>query len=285
VLRGQFLAVGVGLRRELTVAAALILGVTVIALITIAIEPDGGTLMLSPDGAGFALGWIGLFAPLAVWKGEGPTSRGYLWSLPVPRPRHTLVKVFAGWAWLMITIALFLAFIALQTWISGGSPGIDELRFVPVEGVTLSDGTRAAVDPSLLREVRWMTPAWQWAVPFLAPSIMYLIGTVAALLSDHPWRWFAGVAIGFGLVAVITEATSLHQVAELAEAFMTGTYGLETLLTGSNEATIRVETTAGADVHVWRNLAEARQWFTTALIWFVPACTGVIAAAHHYQER
>jgi hypothetical protein len=280
VLREQFLATGVGLRRELMAVAALSLFVT--AIVIIGVTTSGGSVSLSPDGAGFVLGWIGLLAPLAVWKAEGPSNRGYFWALPVDRTRHTLLKVLVGWLWLMITLAAFLAFVALQSWITGGGPGVDEMRYV------LADGARAAggaVEPTMLREIRWTTPGWQWVVPFLAPTVTYLIGSIAALSSDHGWRWLVAPFLVVGLLGAVSEAAQVTWLATAFEQLVAGRYGIETLLTGSNEATVRLVTTAGETVRAWTNLAEARQWFTALAIWLLPALAGVFVAARRYQER
>jgi hypothetical protein len=283
VLREQFSAVGVGLRRELAVGAVFVLFLTLLVFIMVA--KDGETIPLSPDHAGFLLAWIGLLAPLAVWKGEGPSARGYFWSLPVARERHTLVKVFVGWAWLMIVLAVFIGWVGMQAWISGGSFGVDEIRYVMAAGGPVPASMRDALDPALLREVHWTTPGWQWVVPFLAPTVTYLIGTTAALRSDFPWLWLATPFIAFGALGMLAEAADIIGLAHAGYDLLAGTHGLETLVTGSNEAAVRVQLAGGADVHVWRNLAVAEQWFTTFLIWFVPSFTAAIIAARGYQER
>jgi hypothetical protein len=283
VLQEQFGAVGIGLRRELIIGAVFVMFITLLVFIMIA--RDGGTVSLSPDGAGFVLAWIGLLAPLAVWKGEGPSARGYFWSLPVARGRHTLLKVFAGWAWLMIVLAVFIGWVALQAWVSGGSPGIDEIRFVMAAGGPLPSSMRVALDPALVREVHWTTPGWQWVVPFAAPTVAYLVGTVAALRSDFPWLWLAAPFIAFLALGMVAGAADISWLVKTGDHILAGPYGLETLLTGSNEAAVRVQLVGGAEVHVWRDLAVATQWCTTFMIWFVPSLAAALFAARGYQER
>ena len=72
---------------------------------------------------------------------------------------------------------------------------------------------------------------------------------------------------------------------EAGEALVAGPYSLETLLTGSNEYSVLRKTTEGADIRIWRNLADAGRWFTTVLIWGVPALSAVVLAARRHQER
>jgi hypothetical protein len=287
VVREQLFATALGLRREALVGVALALAVTVIVFISLARTGPAGHVSLSPDGAGFFLGFIGLLAPLAVWKREGPSNRGYLWSLPVERQRHHLVKVFAGWAWLMAGIAALLAWVGLQVLVTGGAPGVNEMRYVladPAAAGAIRDGI---VDPAALVRVHWTTPAWQWVIPFVAPTVMYLLGSIAALLVDHPWRWIAAPFLLFVALQMVAEAAGLGWLARSLDAMVEGTYSIETLFTGSNEMAVGARLTTGEPVmvHVWFNLAEARQWFTTAAIWFVPAFAGVLLAARRYQER
>lgn len=284
IVREQFRAVGVGLRREILAAIAVIIAITVLVLVAVFRGSTNESVTLSPDGAGFVLGLIGLLTPLAVWKSETPSNRGYFWSLPVPRGRHALIKVFSGWAWLMIGISTLLGWIALQVFFTGGTPGVDEMRYVFADAATPAI-MHATVDPAALRQVHWTTPSWQWVVPFIAPTIAYLIGSAATLISDHPWRLLAAPLIVFGLLGALAEAGNFNWLANFSYQILAGPYSTETLFTGSNEAATYVNLTTGKSVHVWRNLAQAQQWFTTALIWFVPAFTAMAFAARRYQER
>jgi hypothetical protein len=286
VVREQFRAVGAGLGREMAAGAALVLGLTVLIFLGIARNGWEGAVSMSPDNAGPVLGLIGLLAPVAAWKGEGPSSRGYFWSLPVAREPHTLVKVFCGWAWLMIVLAAFVGWVALQSWVTGGGPGVDEMRLVFADGAIPASARQGGpLDPALLREVRWVTPGWQWVVPFAAPTITYLFGTIAVLVADHPWRLLAVPFLAVGVLSVIADTADVQWLSGIGEKLMAGRYSLETLLTGSNEAAARFLTTAGDQALVWRNLAEAGQWFATAAIWGLPALAGVLLAAYRYQER
>jgi hypothetical protein len=290
--RTQFATVGAGLRRELLAAAVVILGLTAF---TVLARSDGGwtaPIRMDPDAWGFVLALVAVVAPLAIWKGEGPSNRQYLWSLPLARGPLTLVRVLSGWAWLMLVVAALLVWVTVLAWITGGGLGIDEVRLVLEPGAAA--GTAAvppagagggAVDPALLREIRWTTPGWLWLVPFVAPTVTYLLATIAVLRSDHPWIWLVAPLLLFMLIEVAAELSNAWGLIEQLGLFVEGPYGLEALVTGSNESARRIATTAGDQVLVWRNLAELRQWLATVTIWGVPALAGVLLAAFRHQER
>jgi hypothetical protein len=286
VVLEQLRAVRDALRREMAVGGALVLGISALIFLGIARNGWEGSVSISPDSAGPVLALIGLLAPLAVWKGEGPSSRGYLWSLPVAREPHTLIKVFSGWVWLMIVLAAFAGFVALQSWITGGGPGQDEMRIVFAGGgrpAGLRPGD--AVDPALLAQVHWTTPPWHWLVLFITPTITYLAGTIAVLLADHPWRVLVLPFLVFGVLGVVADTANIGLLNRFGEALMTGRYSLETILTGSNETSIGLRIPSDEQVRVWSYLANARQWFTTVLIWGLPALAGVLLATYRFQER
>jgi hypothetical protein len=285
-------AVGISLRRELIGAALLVAGVT--PLIYLLRSGGGWTapIRVDPDEWGFILAVVAFIAPLAIWKSEGPARRDYFWSLPLPRGPHTLSRVLSGWGWLMVVILAVFAWLTVLAWVTGGGFGLDQSRLVlgpdAPPGATpaaLAAAGGGALDPALFRQIRWTTPGWLWLVPVVAPTIAYLLGSIAALRSDHPWLWLAAPGMALMVVGLVGEVASVPGLAELVLQFAEGRYGLETLITGSNEATTRVATTGGEEVLVWRNLPAPRQWLTTVLIWGVPAVAGVLLAAFRHQER
>ncbi|HET7321872.1 MAG TPA: hypothetical protein VFI96_05195, partial [Longimicrobiaceae bacterium] len=84
VAKEEFGALGIGLRREMQLFAAALIVFAALILIGWARNAGGGAR------AGFVPGYgivapillIGLFAPLAIWKGDTPAQRGYFWSMP-----------------------------------------------------------------------------------------------------------------------------------------------------------------------------------------------------------
>ena len=50
---------------------------------------------------------IGALLPIAVWAREERFGPGFIWTLPVDRMRHALIKVLAGWIWLMGGVVLY----------------------------------------------------------------------------------------------------------------------------------------------------------------------------------
>ncbi|MDP2497333.1 MAG: hypothetical protein Q8W44_04985 [Candidatus Palauibacterales bacterium] len=119
-----------------------------------------------------AYGWAA-----GVWSDEGPGERAYHWSLPVTRPAHDLTRVGLGAVFFLVTGA---AAVALWT--------------LPVAALT------GAITPGPVRAL---------ALVALLLLLGYLLGTVPALLSDHPARWsigvFLGYAVGTGLLMEAAE--------------------------------------------------------------------------------
>jgi len=291
--RAQFQAVGIALRRELVTIGGLILVLSVGILIARLRGVLHTPMHISPDDFGLVLGLIGFIAPLAIWKSEGPSSRGYFWSMPLPRGPHTMIKVLGGWVWLLLTLTILMAWFGLQAWLSGGGLGIDQTRLVLVNGAVppatppheIAKALGGMVDPALLREVRWRTPAWLWLVPFAAPTVAYFAGTIAAIRSDHPWRWLVAPFLAFLVFRLLAEAANLRTLADVGEQIIAGPYGLETLFSGSNESAWMLKTTSGAEVRVWRDLAEPARWLATLALWGLPALAGVVLAARRHGEH
>src|SRR6185436_9147225 len=140
------------------------------------------------------------------------------------------------------------------------------------------------VDPGLLREIRWRTPAWLWLVPFVGSTVAYLFGTIAAIRSNHPWRWLVAPFLAFAVLRLLVGAADLRGLANAAELLLVGPYGLEMLFSGSNESAWMLKTTLGEPVRVWRDLAEPARWLTTVILWGAPALTGVLLAARRHHE-
>lgn len=240
VVREQFRAVGDAVRRELTVVGG-VMGLLLLGVVVARAE-TGFTMteMIWP------VVFAALLAPLAVWKGDEPHRRAYFWALPVDRGRHTLAKVFAGWGWMMGLVAVYLLWAVATAFLTGGhvSSGAE-----PPRGVDLALGGRG----------------WMWLVPFAAATAAYLAGSIVALATDHPWRWFAGAFFGTGIVISL----KIPGGERVGEAVLTGRYGMETLVTGTPI----------------NQLPDAAAWGMAALLWIALTLAGVLAAALRHQER
>ena len=127
--------------------------------------------------APFLLVLVGPLWAFTVYHGEGPSNRLYHWSQPVRRDLHTLARIAAGAAWLMILFGV-LALVGLA--------------------VAAMDGAAAQ-----LGQVGFSG----WVNFFTAPLIGYLAVSVLTVLSDYPIRWFFGlISLFFIVLLVIQEA-------------------------------------------------------------------------------
>lgn len=163
VVREQVRIVGQGLRREALIAA-VVLGVVTSA---IGIEMTRGSVGIQSD-SWEATSIVAFLFPFAVWKGEKRFGPAFLWTLPVDRRRLALAKVFAGWVWLMIALAVYVLWLLALTLFS------DATAMLPV---TL--------------------------VPFTAATAMYLLGSALVLGLRHPLRWLLATVSVLFLLAFL----------------------------------------------------------------------------------
>ncbi|HZG44469.1 MAG TPA: hypothetical protein VEY93_16070, partial [Longimicrobium sp.] len=252
--------------------AALLVLLPLPLLIQHAGRPGHGTDMQFAEVA-LMCALVGLFAPMAVWKGDGPARRGYFWSLPVDRSRHALVKVAAGWGWTMAVVGLLLLWAALLAWMTGGELSLGDTR-VPLR--PYSEVPRPTPADHFVHP--WPVDAWLWIVPFTATTAAYLVGSAVALSTDHPWRWYAGFVLCWALLA----AAGLHE--ELGQ-LMEGRYGWGVMVTGSEWEQARLTTPAGARVFAGRFVAAPAQWSLATALWMALALSAVVFAARRHQER
>jgi hypothetical protein len=217
---------------------------------------------------------LGLFAPMSVWKSEGPGRRSYHWAMPVGRARHTLLKCLAGWGWLMLLVAVFIAWGAAMAWVTGG----------PI-GVWMDHG----VDPGrtgglqMLRTLPRGMAAWQWVVPFTAITTTYLVGSVIALASDYPWVWLGGIFVGLLILNATLTAAGLDEATRSLNALVNGHYGLMTAISGMRQAVSEV-VIRGEMLRVRSGAPDLSAWLLSTLIWMGAAAGGVLWAANRHPE-
>jgi hypothetical protein len=253
IVRTHLRAVAAGARRELVAAGGLVAALTLLVLFE---SRDGSGMAFELMNMNWPVVLLGLLAPMSVWRSDTPSRRAYFWSMPVDRRRHTLMKVFAGWAWLMVLVAAYLLWAVTVAWASGGSvaSGVDAV---------------AGVDTTLRAH------PWMWLVPFTVTTAMYLFGSIAAVASDHPWRWVGGVYIGTVLVA----QAGAQWAERVTEAPIWGRFGLIALMTGTAPA----PGTTGP-LEQATHLPSAVAWAGATLIWTAVAVAGLHAAIRR-QER
>jgi len=244
-----------------------------------------------PDNTPLALPWLGIVAAtayVAVLLRRRMDDGRFVLGGTLLFATTSAVLVPVGWlgmndAW------VWLGLLARMT---GGGLGIEQTRWVLVDGAVppgiapheIGPALGGVVDPGLLREIRWRTPAWLWLVPFVGSTVAYLFGTIAAICSNHPWRWLVAPFVAFAMIRLLVGAADLRGLANAAELLLVGPYGLEMLFSGSNESAWMLKTTLGEPVRVWRDLAEPARWLTTVILWGVPALAGVVLAARRHHE-
>jgi hypothetical protein len=200
VLREQFLGVGISLRREGAVAAVLA------ALVTAVIATVQGTtgqpfgVDLAPE-TGIPMALLALLVPMAVWKGEDPTRRGYHRAMPVGHGEHAVMRALAGLPWVLGATAAYF------TWM-----------------LVLSSFTAGQVEP---------TPLWQWWAPFAGVTVLYLLGSALTLRVAHPWRWMGGGLVGYMFVQALRPVDGSVGVAQMTDGLLYGPYGIGAVVTGN----------------------------------------------------
>jgi hypothetical protein len=202
--------------------------------------------------------FLSILVPLSIWKSEEPSRRSYHWSMPVDRSVHTLAKSTSGWAWLMIAMLTFVLWGLLIALVTGGDLGLR--RGQPIA-------------------------AWVWIHPFVAATIAYLLATIVVLTSDHPWRWFAGIVLGFVLLNAVLQASQLDEIAAALGSVWEGNLGLKTALSGSTEVPREVTLQNGQTLVRTVSQANQQAWLKASALWLGLATAGVLAAAYRHQER
>jgi hypothetical protein len=275
VLWAQIRAVESALRGPVLAA------MTVVALATLVITFEslktGAVIPFHPEHQ-MLPGILGLLLPILVWRGEEPFGASFLWTLPVDRSRHALAKVFAGWAWLMGGVSLFVLWSLAVTVFSGGNIFAEETLRV----------LRSAATP--MEAVHWTPEPLLWLAPFTSATAMYLLASALGLATRHPLRWIVGSAIGLSLVYAVGEAANAVWVSNVLEpaleSLVEGPFGLDSLLTArttflNNEATLP----NGDRVSVWRALPDVGHWAAATLLWTGAGLVALCAAAARHREN
>jgi len=198
VLREQFAAVGLSLRREGLAVGLCMLIFTAVLLLR---QFDGGPARLPfTFKMGIATAMMALLLPMAVWKGEEPARRGYHQSMPVDHGDHAIARGAAGFGWMLAGVGAFFGWMGALTLLTGG-------------------------------QVEAGAP-WQWLAPVIGATVTYLLGSALTLVSARPWRWLGGGAVAYLFLGLFRNVDGVSPLVDLADAVFSGRFGLRTLLTG-----------------------------------------------------
>ena len=188
VVLEQVRMVGLSLRREALVAAAVLAAGTVVIVGEVAL---GGPGFDSTEIFPTAL--IAFLFPFAVWWREKRFGPALLWTFPVERRRLALAKVFAGGVWLTVALAFFVAWLLALGLLAGASPARTVLRvpLVPTIGMYLFG---SALVLGLRHPLRWLLGG---------VGVLFLMGKVGDAISrpdDSEWQYVPGARAFFAAV-------------------------------------------------------------------------------------
>lgn len=281
VLRAQVRATGFTLRFAIVLAAMW----AVVATIFVALQVAEGDMPANLHAQPSALpGIIGALLPVGLWAREERFGPGYMWTLPVDRTTHALIRVLAGWTWLMAGAVLYVTCQLVLAISAGG----DVLPVETLHVLTTSVRGRGPLEPDALQAVRWAPGASVWLVPFTAATATYLLASAAMLGIRRPFRWALAAVLTLPVLAIVgRQLTGRSDLADrVVEALLTGPYGLDALLT-MRTATLdhRVTLTTGERLHAWMAVPDVADWRLAVLLWTSAGLLAVLAAALTHRER
>ena len=198
----------------------------------------GKTLVRIEYGAeaGLPMVTLALLIPFGVWRGEDPARRTYHWAMPVPRGRHTLVKIAAGFVWLLVAVAGYVFFWATLSW------------------AVHSIGGSFTSSPNAGR-----IPTWEWLVPFGGSTIAYLFGSAIVVGLRHPWRWLIGCVPTTYLALSLSSVPAVRWLVRAMLEIWNGRYGITAAL--------------GANIAADDGGPSLGRWAGATLIWEASPCS------------
>ena len=188
---------------------------------------------------------LALLLPIAMWQDEPPARRDYHRVMPLATSTHTLLRVLAGWYWMMLLTVLYLLAVVTVPAIVGWLPG---------------------ALPVTIHYMRW----WEWVVPFTAVTVAYLFASAAAVGARRPLVWVGGIIIVYWGLITLSLMLRMKESAETLLQGYSGFYGFAAAVMG------QVSWTAGAP--------NSLRWLGATAIWGLAGAALLVVVSHRRAE-
>lgn len=149
------------------------------------------------------------FIPLAIWRAEDRPRRAYHWSMPMETSRHSLLRVYGGWVWLMAAAAVYILVIHVMGLAVGAITG-DWPRY----------------------EAFW----WEYLLAFTGVTVAYVLASALVVGSAHPWRWVLGISLALLGATMSAQTMQLRWLGRSVDSIFRGYAGLRSALWGFDDA-------------------------------------------------
>jgi hypothetical protein len=173
VVLEQVRIVGLSLRREALVAA-VVLGIVTVVIAFDIVRGTAESWFDSNDWAPIAI--AAFLLPFAIWRRDRRFGPAFLWTLPVERRRLALMKVFAGWVWLMAAL-MVIVFWQTALAVLSRVPGAETVPLFVFVGVTSTYLFGSALVLGLRHPLRWLIGT---------VSVLFFLGALNQLLGREP---------------------------------------------------------------------------------------------------
>lgn len=261
VAREQLRAVRAALRAETIVVASLLafgLAMTAIGAYRATQHPGWHMTIFFDAGATIPLFVFAAFVPMGVWRAEDRARRAYHWSMPVGAHAHTLLKVLAGWAMLMLFALAYILYIYLLRDVAG----LITHEWAP-------------------HVTRW----WEIALAFSGSTIVYLITTAFIVGTGHPWRWALGVFGGWMVLLAIADGAQMQGLRRLVWRLWSGPYGLSVAISGPPRGFAALAAEASyVPLRIEPAHPDVAGWLVSTAVWLAVTLLFVEVAARRHPQ-
>lgn len=271
----QLRVVGLAIRREAGLAGLVValnslalIAVTRIPFVQATLNEELSNPVFSPGMLqwGFLSVLTALLFPLVVWKGERRFGDTPLWSMPVGHKGHLLLKVAAGWVWLMAIVGAALLWATLTILASGGTLGVEKGGLLVLDPVGASAGA-----PGTVEWVSWTTPWWEWTRLFTSATAAYMLASTLLLATARPVLWAIGIFVTGMATATVANLWDIGWI-QRALDFVDWQIG------GVSLFSQMVEIPNGW-ARQWTLIPTAKIWAASSAFWISLGLAGVLVAS------